>query len=313
MAKFQMNFRVLGLLALGGCSQIIGLSDYKIDDELDGAGGETLGGDGSGGSQAGSKNQGGEGPTDRGGEGPTDRGGQGPIHHGGQGAIDHGGAPSEGGEPAVGQAGQDGAAGAPSTTIDCDSAECCADEGGRAVGVELVKNGNFEGGRGAWTQYYVNNEDFLVLSDDSHIDAYSGTWYAWLGGVEDDIAELSSPEFTIPSGTGWLDLSGQRFLAFDTLEGTGDYAFVAIYEPGATNAEEIFASWDNYEYDDVDWTEFAVTDVPASHLVGNAYQLSVIGVTDLVFDGDPEDPEAQTASNFHFDDLSLKAYSCVRD
>jgi hypothetical protein len=305
MTKLRLNASVLALLAVGGCSQIIGLSDYEIDRKLGGAGGDAVGGDGSGGSKAGSKSEGGDGPIDRGGEGPGD-GGKGPIDVGGDGPIDRGGETSQGGEPPVPQGGA-GEGGAPSTVIDCESAECCEEEGGTVVGVELIKNGDFESGRGAWTQYYTNNEDFLVLSNDDHIDAYSGAWYAWLGGVESDTAELLSPVFTVPAGTGWFDLTAQRYFAFDSLEMTGDYAFIAIYEPGSTTAEEIFAAWDNFEFDTDGWVDVSVPDVPASHLVGVEFQLSVIGVTDDMAD----EPTEQAASNFHFDDLSLKAYSCV--
>jgi hypothetical protein len=311
MAKLQLNAAVLTLLAIGGCSQIIGLSDYEIDKELDGAGGEAVGGDGSGGSTAGSKSEGGDGPVDRGGEGPIDRGGE--TSQGGE--VNGGGTPSTAGQPGVG--GEGGSAPVP---IDCDSEECCNDEDGVVVqvGGELLPNGDFEAKRSSWYGYYDSSDTLDVFTENDPVEAHSGDWYVWLGGTVDDAAELQSPTFTVPEGASWLRMAGFRFFAFDSLALDGDAAAIALYPASGTDAVEVFSFWDNYEYDNDRWEEFVGSHVPAEAYVGDEYFVSIVAVTDALYDvdppPDPEDPDPpveQKASNFFFDDLSLTAYRCV--
>lgn len=299
-----LSVSFVSLLVVAGCSQLIGLGDYEIDPSLDGAAGDAgaQGGDGSGG-----KSPGGAG-SDQGGE--PGAGAQG----GDPGVAGQGGEPgSHGGEPPITQAGAGGQGGEPAVIIDCDSADCCDEAGGEIVETELVLNGDFEAGRAAWSQGYITNTEYSVLVKEtaSSIDANSGSWYAWLGGVESDSCYLDSPSFVIPKRTGWITATGYRYFAFDSLEGTGDLACLVMYVAGTSDVAEAFDCWDNYEFDTEDWVDFSYS-VPAADYIDGEYTFSTVADTDDMFDGDPEDEESQKASNFFFDDLSLKAATCVK-
>src|SRR6187402_3430643 len=150
MTRVNRSKLVFTLLALGGCSQIIGLSDYEVDPSLDepGAGGESAGSGGknsTGGKSNVIPSLGGEGGTAGSGQGGA--GGEagmvseGGVSGDGAGGDAQGGVPGEGG---AGAGGTGGTGGTGTVLVPCDSAACCALATGVATGVELLEDGGFE-------------------------------------------------------------------------------------------------------------------------------------------------------------------------
>jgi hypothetical protein len=65
-----------------------------------------------------------------------------------------------------------------------------------------IQNGDFENGRdGSWTEYSAQGWD--LISTDITVPAHSGSWAAWLGGDNDEIAYIEQ-QVTIPSGSSVL-------------------------------------------------------------------------------------------------------------
>jgi hypothetical protein len=267
MASPKLKLTLLAMVTLAGCSQILGIDDYEIDQSLDAAAG----------------GEGNQGPAGEAGE-PTTMGGM---------------------------PGASGAGGVDPEIIDCDSTECCADAGGTVTMIELLPNGDFETGRTAWGTNSQNMFEVFTKQTAESIPANSGSWFAWIGGSQNDIGVLLSPKFSIPEGTGWLGVEGYRWLAFDSAALMGDYAQVDMYDAAGEFevAEERFFYWDNAEYDSNDWALFAL-EVPLGVYTGTEHHIGIVGVTDDMYDVDADDPEDQEASNFFFDDLSFKAFSC---
>lgn len=288
--KSSLKLSLAAALVLGGCSQLLGLGDYDIDSSLDPAGNAGEGGGGADVGGAGGDGDGGGGDGGRVGEG---------------GGAGEGGTP--GGEAGAGAGG--GGGGGP-VLIDCDSTDCCQKAGGTVGSLELLPNGDFEANRAAWGMSSENGYPIFTKESADTINANSGSWFAWIGGSENDVGVLGSPTFRLPDATGWLKLQGYRLFAFDSLALTGDFAQVSLWDVDAEDFALVFLEWDNSEYDSFDWELFEA-EVPAAPFLNRDYQLSVAGVTDDQYDADPSDPEGQFASNFFFDDLSLKAQLCV--
>jgi hypothetical protein len=139
MTSQNTKLGMLLLLTVGGCSQILGLSDYDIDPALGdaGEGGQATQGEG-GGDTSGSSGK----------SGSSGDAGAGNVGQGGQ--VGQGGEPPvQGGMPAVGAAGAGGEGGTPQvpvTVIPCDSVQCCTSAGGIAEDRQLLQNIDFEAG-----------------------------------------------------------------------------------------------------------------------------------------------------------------------
>lgn len=61
-----------------------------------------------------------------------------------------------------------------------------------------VPNGDFESGPTVWSESSTNNRPLIRLEGDMPVDANSGSWAAWLGGVDDDITYIEQT-LTIPA------------------------------------------------------------------------------------------------------------------
>ncbi|MCS7040358.1 MAG: hypothetical protein NZP34_12195, partial [Caldilineales bacterium] len=73
-----------------------------------------------------------------------------------------------------------------------------------STALPTVKNGNFEqGNNGDWIEFSSNGFD-LILSDNLPITPRSGQWIAWLGGLDNEISDLSQPFQLPPSGPIYL-------------------------------------------------------------------------------------------------------------
>jgi hypothetical protein len=85
-----------------------------------------------------------------------------------------------------------------------------------------LDNGDFEAGRdGSWTEY--SRKGWPLIVDDfspNDLDAHSGEWGVWLGGDDDEVAELSQ-WVSIPAGatslylTYWYQIGSTDFCGFD--------------------------------------------------------------------------------------------------
>jgi hypothetical protein len=58
-----------------------------------------------------------------------------------------------------------------------------------------ILNGNFELGRdGSWTEYSSNDFELILNKDYLYAPPpHSGSWEAWLGGVDGELSKLSQP------------------------------------------------------------------------------------------------------------------------
>jgi hypothetical protein len=295
MKSQNAKIGMLLLLAVGGCAQIIGLSDYDIDPALGDAG------------------EGGQAQ----GEGGSDTSGSSGKTGGGDAGVGQGGEPVvQGGMPAVGGTGAGGEGGSgeeiPVIVIPCDSVECCTSAGGIADDRELLQNVDFEAGQEWWDEASTGSYDVIVNENDiDSINAHAGEWFVWLGGAVDEIGSLTSPTITVPADTGWVTISGYRYLVFDSTTTiydpetmVGDFASISLFQ-GEDIFEPIFY-WDNYEFDNSSWFYFELGG-PADNYAGLSFEYTVLASTDNTSD----DPTAQAASNFFFDDLSFIASRCI--
>lgn len=64
-----------------------------------------------------------------------------------------------------------------------------------------ISNGDFEDGNSVWIEASSNYPN--VITNDIRNDARSGSWYAWLGGNNDEISELSQT-ITVPASATYL-------------------------------------------------------------------------------------------------------------
>jgi hypothetical protein len=294
------------LLAIGGCAQVIGLSDYKVDPSLDGkAGKSSTGGEGGdGGSSAGKTS------IPPGGE---DTGGSVALGGGGQGGEPAGVA----GAPAGGEGGAGGG-----VLVPCDSLDCCTKQGGHAVGTEIITDVGFEGGpveegNMAWTEESTKSLEIITPTDTDGtglgFKSHAGMYYAYLSGLAGEESTIYTPNFTVPKDAGWMTLTGYRIFQIDTQDATNDdFAGIALYDPAETDPVELPFFWgappahpDGWA-DKSTWTKFEESWDALPHQ-GKKRYLGIRGSSDM-YSTDPD----LDSSSFLFDDVSLKVYRCYQ-
>ena len=300
------------LAFIGGCTQILGISDYEVDPKLDGSG-TSVGGEGgspdtgTAGTKpsAGTKNDGG---SPNGGQAPSD-----------------GGAPEPGvgGSSIMGDAGAGGAAPL-GTLVTCDSADCCAQLGGTAVGVEMLKDGGFElgtveaDGNPYWTQLSTNNYEVITNDPDFGFDPHAGDYYAYLSGLQGERSTLYTEALTIPNDAGWLVVSGYRLFQIDVQDAVNaDFCGIGFYAIPPNDALEIPFYWSDPGSstdgwgDTATWKRFEASWDAAPHL-GQKRKLGLVAESDTYPDEATAAPEDTTSSSYLFDDVSLKVYRCYK-
>lgn len=79
------------------------------------------------------------------------------------------------------------------------------------VETDPIKNGTFESGQTGWTEYSTHGWDVVIIESDWDVDAYAGSWLAWLGGDFNDTSYISQ-SVKVPSTLKYLhyryDLAG---------------------------------------------------------------------------------------------------------
>ena len=319
MRKLNLNLTLGALLALGGCGQIIGLGDYDIDPKLGAAGTATTdGGDdstGNGGkANTGGKANGGTNNTP-GGDGPI-KGGDTNLPQGGDTNLPQAGAAPVGGDT--------GAAGGPGTElIPCTTAACCTQMGGKAVGVEILVDGGFEGGpvdegNTAWTEESTNDLEIITPTDldgtGLGFKAHAGEYYAYLSGLAGETSTVYSPDFTVPNDAGWMTLSGYRLFQVDTQDGINeDFCGIALYDPTETDPAELPFFWGDPATGHTDgwadspgWKRFEKSWDATPHQGGTRY---------VGFRGSSDEYSTDVdldSSSYLMDDVSLKIYRCYK-
>jgi hypothetical protein len=286
-----IHISCVALLVLGGCSQIIGLSEYEIDSELDGAAGD----DG------------------RGGEGKGGSGGSGGSEPAAAGSPGEGGATGVGGEPA--------SAGGPTKIVDCDSLDCCTALAGKAVGVELLGDGGFELGTpdegSPWKEVSTTaSNELLVGTDGFGFVAHTGDWYAYLSGLKGEQSTIYQ-NVTVPANAGWLVVSGYRLFQIDIQdEMNADFCGIGFYDPSLPTDQQLLELpffWSKPSDggpgfgDTPTWKRFEASWDALPHR-GKKREIDFRGKSDeypVAMNEDDAD-----ASSYLFDDLSLKAYRC---
>ncbi|HKY39890.1 MAG TPA: hypothetical protein VJN18_28335 [Polyangiaceae bacterium] len=308
MKSQKAKLGMLLLIAVGGCSQIIGLSDYEVDPALGdaGQGGQAQG---EGGDASGSSGKAGGGDA---GVGNVGQGGE--SVQGGMPAVGGTSAGGEGGSPEVpvvggtSAGGEGGSPEVPVVVIPCDSVDCCTTAGGIVDERQLLENVDFEAGRSWWGE--SSSGSFAIIVNETQagtINAHLGAWFVWLGGATNEVGVILSPTLDIPADTGWVTLSGYRYLRFDSTTSFTDYAQIRLFEEGMYDVpyEDIYI-WDNFAFNTNSWTPFEVSG-SGEFYASLPLQLAITGVTDATSD----DPTVQEASNFFFDDISFTSSRCV--
>lgn len=311
MAKL-LNSAWLSLLLVGGCTQIIGLGDYEIDPKLDVTdGGETSG-------NGGSKNQ--AGSDEPAGGAPDSAGapGQGGDTSGSGGTSGRGGTSGGGAAGDVGTAGAGGDPSVPTEIVDCDSAECCEDLGGKAVGEELLGDGGFELGTpddgSPWLETSTTKGNELMVGDDGYgFLANSGDWYVYLSGIAGETSDVWQI-FTIPKTAGWIALSGYRLFQIDAEDSTNkDFCGIGFYDLTVSDPVELPFFWTGSDGDgwgdSPDWVDFEASWDAVPHR-GKKRKLMLRGKSDEYPVKVDEEDETLDASSYLFDDVSLKAFHC---
>ena len=307
---------LLAVLALAGCSQILGIDDYDIDKKLDGA----AGGDG---------NHGGEGNDGGSGGGTNNQAGA---------PDSQAGAPSTGGAPSGGSSGTSGTSGTASGGMDaggaggdgggppmgelfpCDSDDCCDAADGIAVGAELLGDGGFElaaEGASLWLQESV--EGVEAITDDLELgwEPRSGDFYTYLSGIPGERTSVYSEDLVIPDDAGWLTVSGYRRFQIDEMTvANADFALVGFFSYENDSAEETPFWWgDPDTYPDgwgntAAWVKFERS-WDAAPYQGLTTYIGLRGESDLYpADPDPEDDVPGDASSYLFDEVSLEVFRC---
>lgn len=318
MRKISRNLTVSALLALGGCSQIIGLSDYEVDSASPGNGGGEAGEGADGGAQS----SGGTSP--RAGTSSVEAGSPSMVQ-GGESAGGQGGTAGNqpiGGQGGQAEAGETGAGGEPAIEVPCNSPTCCTQMGGVARGVELLDDGGFEAGpvnegNAFWTEESTNDLEIITETDPTGtglgFKSHSGMYYAYLSGLADEESSIYSLDFVVPANAGWMTVSGYRLFQIDTQDATNDdFALIALYDPAATAPEELPFWWgappahpDGWA-DSPTWKKFELSWDAVPHR-GKTRYLGLRGSSD----GYSTDPDLDSSS-YLFDDVSLKAYRCFK-
>jgi len=303
-------------LALGvGCSNIIGISDYKIDPDLD----PQKTGEGGSGDEGGSSNQGASaapnaGQAGEGGAQPSSgSGGQaGELVRGGGGV---GGVEAEPCMPAdcdddidctVDSCDEAGACQhtADTSLCDADDDECVVCRvgigcvAGEMVTQELLLDPNFDEPAGDWIEDLRYTDQSMIITEDS--DAHSGGYSAWYLGVLDTATEQSYLDLlqyvTIPPNTKRLRLSGMYELFNGVKAADEDYVFAGLFQGSEEMLE--FHQWFGDDPEAYPWTAF-------EYLAPQTLLEDVLGL-EVTFDiyGYNWDSE------FYFDTLSLEATVC---
>jgi hypothetical protein len=307
MTRPKFKLTLLAVLALAGCSQILGIDDYDIDEKLDGA---PVGGDGNEGgtdggsnSQAGTRNNEAGEPGSMGGDGGTAQGGTaGSSNLGGAGDSGMGG---DGGGPPVGE------------LFPCDSEDCCDEADGTAVGTELLLDGGFEAGPVAdgespWRQDSTGK--IQAITDDLTLgwEPKAGVYYAYLSGLAGEQTTVYSEDLVIPRDAGWLVVSGFRNFQIDEeVELNEDFAGIGFYSYTAGEDPYVPFFWsrpsdngDGWGATNTAWQRFEASWDAAPHQ-GKTRYLGMRGRSDLY-------PTEDDASSYLFDEVSLKAYRCYK-
>jgi hypothetical protein len=297
MRNANLKLTFVAACTLAGCSQIIGLSEYDIDPTL----GVSEGGEGgappsTAGTHSTEAGQGGE-------PGQAGEPGSGGVPAGGAAA---GGTPAEGGEA--------GAAGTPpSVVLKCDSAACCKELGGRAVGVEMLKDGGFELGPPAdgatpWTEDSAQGYTIITDGVEEKAAPHLGTYFAFLAGITNETSDIQSESLKIPADAGWIELSGFRYFQLDSAKTdtlNADFMGIGFYDAGVESPVQLPFFWDNSDPGaTASWTKFDAEWDAAPHAGKNRYLLLRGSTDDHVTDAD------LTSSNYMIDDVSLKVFRC---
>lgn len=320
---------LFSLVAIAGCSQVLGLGDYSIDPNQDGIGGPNIGDGGTQGEAGGdSMPSAGKESTPAGGEPNLPEGGQ--PGQGGEPPVGHqGGQGNQGGEDGQGGQGQAGQGGGELVVIPCDSVQCCTDKGGKALGVELLQDGGFElglvsEGASPWSNVSTNDFDVITNNPDYGFKPKSGSYYAYLSGLQGERSSIYSEDLTIPDDAGWITVSGYRLFQIDAQDNVNDdFCLIAFYDadPEATDPLELPFWWGRTTEhtdgwgDTPIWKKFEASWDATPHRGLKRY-LGLRGESDT-YPAKPTEPpkppeEAPTvASSFLFDDVSLKAFKCV--
>ncbi len=301
------------LAFIGGCTQILGISDYEVDPKLDGnnssAAGEGGNGDTGTSGSAGTKPTGGT-KNDAG----SPNGGEAPAH---------GGAAEPGTAGSPGDAGAGGDAPVVGTVVAADSAEKCTELGGKAVGVEMLKDGGFElgtvgDGNSPWTQLSTNSVEVITADPDFGFDPKSGTYYAYLSGIQGERSTLYSEPLTIPNDAGWLVVSGYRLFQIDLQDAVNsDFCGIGFYAIPPDMALEIPFYWSDPGSstdgwgDTATWKRFEASWDAAPHH-GQKRKLGLVAESDTYPDKADVAPGDSSSSSYLFDDVSLKVYRCYK-
>jgi hypothetical protein len=302
------------LAFIGGCTQILGISDYEVDPKLDGTGA----GDAAG--------QGGSGDTGTSGSAGTKPSG-GTKNDAGSpnGGQPQGGAPEPGtaGSSMTGDAGAGGDAPVVGTVVAADSAEKCTELGGKAVGVEMLKDGGFElgtvgDGDSPWTQLSTNSYEVITNDPDFGFDPHAGTYYAYLSGLQGERSTLYTEPLTIPSDAGWLVVSGYRLFQIDVQDAVNaDFCGIGFYAIPPNDALEIPFYWSDPASstdgwgDSPNWKRFEASWDAAPHK-GQKRKLGLVAESDTYPDKATAAPDDTLASSYLFDDVSLKVFRCYK-
>ncbi|MDF3069977.1 MAG: hypothetical protein K0R38_5578 [Polyangiaceae bacterium] len=331
----KLSLTIVSVLTIAGCSQMLGLGDYDIDPALDGAGGTRTGVGGADGiGDAGADSTSSGAPSIPVGGDPNlpagGRPGQGgePQGQGGEPQGQGGEPQGQGGEP-QGQGGEpqgQGGGGPTGEVIPCDSVVCCTTKGGTPVGVELLSDGGFERGLASgvespWVQESTLDYEVVAVSDDPDLGflSKSGDYYAYLSGAQGERSSIYSEDVEIPENAGWLTISGWRLFQIDVQDSLNeDFCLIALWDPDLEDPQELPFWWGKPgEYadgwgDTPIWKKFEASFDAAPHQ-GTLRYLGLRGESDSYpTEPDPADPDVTYASSFLFDDVSLKAFTCVK-
>lgn len=300
MASSKLKLTLLSALVLGGCSQILGISDYDIDPKLGNVGGD----DGGGGEDGG-------GTTSAGGSKSGDGGGGNVVA--GSGGDDGNAGSMSGG------AGGEGAAPALGPLIPCSSEDCCDDADGISLGLELLSDPGFElgpvGAGSPWTQ--ESDKGVKAITDNLKLgwEPKSGDFYVYLAGIPGERTSLYSEDFEVPSDAGWFVVSGYRWFQIDAEDTTNtDFALVGFFSYESETAEELPFQWESGSADGYGdsptWVRFE-TSFDATPYQGMTTYIGLRGESDMYpADPNPDDEELGPASSYLFDDVSFQAFAC---
>lgn len=317
MAK---KLTLAALLTLGGCGQILGLGDYDIDESLGAAGAATTDG-GEGGETGGTANHAGAPNVAGAGNAagaPSLAGAANSLGGAGAGNGGEPGTPQGGAPPVSGSSGEAGAAGSPHVgeVVPCDSADCCTELGGTAVGVELLKDGGFELGTpdtdSPWKEVSTTSSNELIIDDLSFgFEPKAGNWFVYLSGIKDEESTIYQTP-VIPKDAGWLVVSGWRLFQVDSEDDTNaDFALIGLYAFPSGDSVEVPFFWSAPPAQDgwgdtPTWKHFAYSFDAIPHQ-GLKREIDFRGSSDSYTTS-----ATLKASSYLFDELSFKSFTCVK-